>query len=141
MIEGLLHLDLKDYTASYRAFIRARGVYDDHIDTRLECYIAESLIRNGDYHEPREILEQLLRRGFDNPEEESIAYYLMGQIALKTGEDDEALRMFALSRRAMNTKRTELYNKISEMYYSIGNREKSLEFALKASELRLTETT
>jgi hypothetical protein len=65
----------------------------------------------------------------------------MGQIALKTGEDDEALRMFALSRLAMNNKRTELYNKISEMYYSIGNREKSLEYALKANELRLTETT
>ncbi len=139
MIEGLLHLDRKDYNNAYKAFIRARGVYDDHIDTLLECYIAESLIRNGDYHEPREILERLLRRGFENPEEESNTYYLLGQIALKTGEDDEALRMFALSRRAMTNKRTELYNKISEMYYSIGNREKSLEYALKANELRLTE--
>ena len=139
MIEGLLHLDRKDYNNAYKAFIRARGVYDDHIDTQLECYIAESLIRNGDYHEPREILERLLHRGFENPEEESNTYYLLGQIALKTGDDDEALRMFALSRRAMNNKRTELYNKISEMYYSIGNREKSLEFALKANALRLTE--
>lgn len=139
MIEGLLHLDRKDYHNAYKAFIRARGVYDDHIDPQLECYIAESLIRNGDYHEPREILERLLRRGFDNPEEEATTYYLLGQIALKTGEDDEALRMFALSRRAMSNKRTELYNKISEMYYSVGNREKSLEYALKANAFRLTE--
>ena len=140
MIEGLLNMDKKEYSLAYRAFIRARGVYDDHINTALECHIAEALIRSGDYHEPREILERLLSRRFEEPEEEARAYYLLGVISLKTGEDDEALRMFALSRNAMNTKQTELYNKISEMYYSIGNRDKSLEYALKANNLKLTGT-
>ena len=84
--------------------------------------------------------ERLFNRGFENPEDEARAYFLMGHIALKTGEDDEALRMFSLSRSAMKTKQTELYNKISEMYYNIGNRDKSLEYALKANALKLTGT-
>ncbi len=140
MIEGLLHLDCKDYANAYKAFIRARGVYDEHINVSLECSIAEALIRNEDYHEPREILRKLFSRGFEKPEDEARAYFLMGHIALKTGDDDEALRMFSLSRHAMKTKQTELYNKISDMYYNIGNRDKSLEYALKANALKLTGT-
>ncbi len=140
IIEGMLHLDRKDYQNAYKAFIRARGVYDEHINTALECNIAEALIRNEDYHEPREILRKLFNRGFEKPEDEARAYFLMGHIALKTGDDDEALRMFSLSRNAMKTKQTELYNRISDMYYSIGQRDKSLEFALKANSLKLTGT-
>lgn len=140
MIEGMLHLDCKDYANAYKAFIRARGVYDEHINISLECSIAEALIRNEDYHEPREILRKLFNRGFEKPEDEARAYFLMGHIALKTGDDDEALRMFSLSRNAMKTKQTDLYNKISDMYYNIGNRDKSLEYALKANALKLTGT-
>jgi tetratricopeptide (TPR) repeat protein len=140
IIEGNLHMDRKEYNQAYRAFIRARGVYDDRIDTQLECSIAEALIRNEDYHEPREILKRLVARGFENPEDEARVYFLLGTVALQTGDDDEAMRMFSLSRAAMKSKQTELYNKLSEMYYASGMREKSLEYALKANALRVTGT-
>jgi tetratricopeptide (TPR) repeat protein len=139
-IEGHLHLDRKDYQNAYKAFIRARGVFDELVNIPLECDIAESLIRDGDYHEPMEILKTLFKHGFENPEDEARAYHLMGQIALETGDDHEALRMFTLSRNAMRNKQTELYNKISEMYYHNGQRDKSLEYALKANAIKLTGT-
>ena len=72
----------------------------------------------------------------ENPEHESRAYFLLGIIAIRTGEDDEALRMFHLSRSAMRSKQVELLNKMSKMYYINGMRDKSLEFALKANSLK-----
>ena len=57
-------------------------------------------------------MRKLFNRGFEKPEDEARAYFLMGHISLKTGDDDEALRMFSQSRNAMKTKQTELYNKI-----------------------------
>ena len=136
MIEGLMYMDQRDWHNAYKAFIRARNVFDDRINTALECNIAEVLIRNEDFHEPREILRKLLSRGIENHEDEARAYFLLGTIAIKTGEDDEALRMFQLSRSAMRSKQIELLNKVSQMYYANGMRDKSLEYALMASSLK-----
>ena len=140
MIEGLNYMDRKEWDYAYKAFIRARNVFDGRVNTTLECNIAEVLIRNGDYHEPKEILQKLLQRHIENPEDESRAYFLLGIIAIKTGEDDEALRMFQLSRAAMKSKQVELLTKISQMYYANGMRDKSLEYSLMASSLRESGT-
>lgn len=140
IIEGLNYMDRKEWDYAYKAFIRARNVFDGRINTTLECNIAEVLIRNGDYHEPKEILQKLLQRHIENPEDESRAYFLLGIIAIKTGEDDEALRMFQLSRAAMKSKQVELLTKVSQMYYANGMRDKSLEYSLMANSLRESGT-
>jgi tetratricopeptide (TPR) repeat protein len=140
MIEGLNYMDLQEWELAYSAFIRARNVFDERVDVALECNIAEVLIRNNDFHEPKEILQRLLQRRIENPEHESRAYFLLGIIAIRTGEDDEALRMFQLSRAAMRSKQVELLNKVSQMYYANGMRDKSLEFALMASSLKESGT-
>ena len=136
MIEGLNYMDRQEWELAYSAFIRARNVFDGRVNVALECNIAEVLIRNDDFHEPKEILQKLLQHRIENPEHESRAYFLLGIIAIRTGEDDEALRMFQLSRAAMRSKQVELLNKVSQMYYANGMRDKSLEYALMASSLK-----
>lgn len=140
MIEGLNYMDRQEWELAYSAFIRARNVFDERVNVMLECNIAEVLIRNNDFHEPKEILQRLLQQRIENPEHESRAYFLLGIIAIRTGEDDEALRMFQLSRAAMRSKQVELLNKVSQMYYANGMRDKSLEFALRASSLKESGT-
>jgi tetratricopeptide (TPR) repeat protein len=138
-IEGMLHMDRKEWHLAYRSFIRARGVYDDHINGALECNIAESLIRDEDYHEPKEILSRLIQHGFENPEDEARAYFLLGTIAIKTGDDDEALRMFSRSRQAMINKQVELLNDLSQLYTSMAMRDKALEMALLANNVKMSK--
>ncbi len=140
MIEGLNYMDRQEWELAYSAFIRARNVFDERVNVMLECNIAEVLLRNNDFHEPKEILQRLLQQRIENPEHESRAYFLLGIIAIRTGEDDEALRMFQLSRAAMRSKQVELLNKVSQMYYANGMRDKSLEFALRASSLKESGT-
>ena len=140
MIEGLNYMDRQEWELAYSAFIRARNVFDGRVNVMMECNIAEVLIRNNDFHEPKEILQRLLQQRIENPEHESRAYFLLGIIAIRTGEDDEALRMFQLSRAAMRAKQVELLNKVSQMYYANGMRDKSLEFALRASSLKESGT-
>ncbi|NLK25872.1 MAG: hypothetical protein GX307_04765 [Euryarchaeota archaeon] len=140
MIEGLMYMDRKDWHNAYKAFIRARGVYDERVDDALECNIAEVLVRNNDFYEPRGVLRKMVYRGIDDPEIEARAYFLLGIIAINTGEDDEAIDMFQLSRAAMKSKQIKLLEEMSEIYYSVGMRDKSLECALEASSLKESGT-
>jgi len=139
MVEGMLHMDRKEWHLAYRSFIRARGMYDDHINCDLECNIAESLIQNGDYHEPKEVLLRLLKNGFDNPEDEARANFLLGTIAMKTGDDDDAMRLFNRSRQAMIRKQVELLTDLSEAYTSMAMRDKAVEYELVANNLRFSK--
>ncbi len=136
LIEGQMHMDRHDYHNAYKAFIRARGVYDDRIDTQLECCIAEALIRAEDFHEPKEILRRLVARGFENHEDEARAYHLLGIIALRTGDDDEALAMFSKAYAASMSMQIDLLNSLSQVYSSMGMREKALEQLLRANGIR-----
>ena len=137
LIEGKLHMDHDEYHLAYRAFIRARGVFDDHVDTNVECCIAESLLKNEDLHEAQEILMRLVSMGFKDYDDEARAYYLLGTIAIKTGDDDEALRMFTISRRAMIKRQAEILSTLSKENYALGMRTKAIEYALMADECML----
>lgn len=137
LIEGKLHMDHEEYHLAYRSFIRARGVFDDHMDTNIECCIAESLLKNEDIHEAQEILMRLVSQGFKDYDDEARAYYLLGTIAIKTGDDDEALRMFTISRRAMIKRQSEILTTLSNENFSVGMRSKGIEYALMADECML----
>lgn len=137
LIEGKLHMDHEEYHLAYRSFIRARGVFDDHMDTNIECCVAESLLKNEDIHEAQEILMRLVSQGFKDYDDEARAYYLLGTIAIKTGDDDEALRMFTISRRAMIKRQSEILTTLSNENFSAGMRSKAIEYALMADECTL----
>ena len=137
MIEGKLHMDQREYHLAYRAFIRARSVFDDHVDTNVECCIAEALLKDDDLHEAQEILNKLISIGFEDCSDEARAYYLLGIIAIKTGDDDGALGMFTISRRAMIKRQAEILKVIADESNAMGMRSKYIEYALMANECTL----
>ncbi len=138
LIEGRLHMDRKEYQLAYRSFLRARGVYDDRLHIELELNIADSLIRSEDYHEAQEILFSLISKGFEDPDDEARAYFLLATIAIKTENEDDAFRLFQKSRKASKQKESVLLSKLSQVYQSMGMRDQALDYALKSANIKVS---
>ncbi len=136
IIEGLLHMDRNDYQRAHDTFAKARLYFGAPINVKLECYLAESLMKLARYDEARQILEGTMPNEIRDLDDQEKVYFLLGMIALRTSKPGEAISMFCKSRASTVIKRNELYTSLSEAYALMGRDERSLRYALKAKNIR-----
>ena len=136
MIEGLLHMDRNEYQKAYDVFNKARLYFGAPINVKLECYLAESLMKLARYEEAKRILEATMPNEIRDLDDQEKVYFLLGMIALRTSKSGEAISMFCKSRASTVIKRNELYTSLSDAYALMGRDERSLRYAMKAKNIR-----
>ena len=122
---------------AYALLYRARDELPE-TSVRLECEIAETLMRAERLPEARGVLENLLTGDVREADLLERVFYLLGMAYLRSGMAQEAVRSFSKSRGAARDKENgEIYLRLSDAYSLMGMEEKAVEYAQRAKRTRL----
>ena len=132
VMEGLVMREKGELDRAYALLVRAR---EDMSETsaRLECEIAETLMRAERLPEARAVLEGLLANEVREADQLEHIFYQLGMTYLRSGMPQEAVRSFSKSRGAARDKENgEIYLGLSDAYTLMGMEEKAVEYAQRA---------
>ena len=135
-MEGLVMREKGELTRAYALLDRARDELPE-TSVRLECEIAETLMRAERLPEATGVLENLLTGEVREADQLERIFYLLGLAYLRSGMAQEAVRSFSKSRGAARDKENgEIYLRLSDAYSLMGMEEKAVEYAQRAKRTR-----
>ncbi len=131
-MEGLVMREKGHLDRAYALLERARDDLPE-ASVRLECEIAETLMRADRLSEARGVLENLLTSEVREADQLERVFYLLGMAYLRSGMAQEAVRSFSKSRGAARDKENgRIYLGLSDAYSLMGMDEKAVEYAQRA---------